>query len=417
MAGGEPVNPVEIEGNPVEIEGITEPGFEPVRDAFAANFALHKELGAAVCVYLRGKPVVDLWGGVAPGSDQGIAHYGPGESAPKYGQDTLQLVFSTTKGMSALCANILVDRGYIDLDAPISDYWPELSAGRNSRAPVIWLLSHRLGLPTVDARMTLEQALTWEPVVSALADQEPFWEPGSAHGYHALTFGWLVGELVRRVTGRSIGELFRDEIAGPLDLDSWIGLPEELEHRVAPLLLAPLELPKGLGSNQIAELAQAFLGPGSLLMRSLTLNGAFGITPEDFPYNRQDVHGAQIPAANGITDARSLAKMYAAVVGEVEGVRLVTPATAKRAATAVAAGSDRVLMVPTVFGAGFMCHCGFSPFLGSESFGHTGAGGSVGFGDLEAQVGFAYVMNQMRMSISGDPRAANLVDALRACLR
>ncbi len=208
-----------------EIDGWVAPGFEPVRDTFRANFERHGEVGAAVAFYVEGRPVVDLWGGLAD----------PAKDRP-WTEDTLQLVFSTTKGATAACANLLAQRGQLDIDAPVATYWPEFAQAGKASIPVRWILCHKAGLPWVDATMTLEEALSWEPVVRALEVQEPAWEPGTAHGYHATTYGWLVGEVVRRIDGRSLGRFWADEIAGPLGLEWWIGLPEELHHRVAPLI-------------------------------------------------------------------------------------------------------------------------------------------------------------------------------------
>jgi len=206
------------------VEGEVAPGFEPVRDAFVRNFTEHGDIGAAVCVYRHGEKVVDLVGGWARPS-----------AAVPYGADTLQLVFSTTKAATAVSALVLAQRGLLDLDAPVARYWPEFAAEGKEGVPVRWLLTHEAGLPTIDATIPLEEALHWTPVVEALAAQRPLWEPGTAHGYHALTFGWLVGEVVRRVSGKSLGSFFADEVAGPLGLEFWIGLPEDREDRVARL--------------------------------------------------------------------------------------------------------------------------------------------------------------------------------------
>lgn len=388
------------------VEGFVAPGFEPVREAFDANFALHGDVGAAVCVYRGGVPVVDLWAGSAPGMG----------GTPPYGKDTLQLVYSSTKGMTAICAHLLAQRGELDLGAPVSSYWPAFAAAGKDAIPVRWLLSHRAGIPTIDARLSLDEVLAWDPVVDALAAQEPYWEPGSDHGYHALTFGWLVGEVVRRVSGRSLGTYFADEVARPLGLSTWIGLPASEEGRVAPLVEHGRNAP-GVDPALVA-LVRAFLGPESLSGRALSLNGALPVGSRMNPFNTQDVHVAEIPAANGITDARSLARMYASLVGEVDGVRLLDPATVDAARRVASRGPDRILVFPSVFGEGFMCHDPVhSPLLGPGSFGHSGAGGSLGFADVDAGIGFGYVMNRMLFSFAGDPRNVRLIDGLRQALR
>src|SRR3954468_7618649 len=193
-----------------EIDGTTAPGFEPVRRAFARNFAEHGEVGAAVGAYLHGRPVVDLWGGVADPA-----------AGRAWQRDTLQVVFSTTKGVTAACAHLLAQRGELDLDAPVAEYWPEFAENGKDRIPVRWLLTHQAGLPAIDHPITPAEAIAWHPMVTALAAPRPFWEPGPEHGYHGHTYGWLVGEVVRRVTGRSLGTFLAEEIAAPLDLDLW----------------------------------------------------------------------------------------------------------------------------------------------------------------------------------------------------
>ncbi len=240
------------------IDGLVEPGFEAVRDAFAHNFEVGREGGAAFCLHVDGRKVVDLWGGW---SDR--AH------TKSYGQDTLQLVFSTTKGATAMCANLLAQRGELDLDAPVTKYWPEFGQAGKEDVLVRWLLTHQVGLPAVDVTLTPEEAQSWDPAVEALAAQTPFWEPGTAHGYHAITYGWLVGELVRRVTGTTIGSFFASEFADPLGLEFWIGLPAEYEHRVSPVFGGGVALPTESGATPPADYAVHTPGPGPQRRRRL----------------------------------------------------------------------------------------------------------------------------------------------------
>ncbi len=391
---------------------MVEPGFEPVRDAFIANFTEHGDAGAGLCVYHRGHKVVELVGG-----------WSWQKGGIPYDDEALQLIFSSTKGATALCAHLLAERGLLDFDQPVAGYWPEFAAAGKEEVTVRHLLSHQAGLPTIDNPIKLADVLAWEPVVEALAAQAPFWEPGSAHGYHALTYGWLVGEVIRRVSGRSIGCFFAEEVAAPLGIDFWIGLPEEQEARVSRLRIGPLPTlgalrnPKEIDPT-IAELAKEIFAPGSLLLRALTLNGAFGeFMGGQGPFNNPAVHAAEVPAANGITNASGLARMYASMVGEVDGVRLLDKESVARATRTESDGKDRVLVTNSRFGLGFMLHAeNFSPMLGPASFGHTGAGGSVGFADVENQIGFGYVMNQMRMGLGVDGRPARLIAALRSCL-
>lgn len=374
------------------IEGRIEPGYQDVADAFAANFERNGEVGAACCLYVGGRPVLDIWGG-------------------DYREDTLQLVFSTTKGAAAICAHLLASRGELDLDAPVVSYWPEFADGGKQAVPVRWLLSHRVGLPVIDAVLTRDEVLAVTPVVEALAAQKPVWEPGTAHGYHALTYGWLVGEVVRRVTGRTIGQFFSSEVAAPLELEFWIGLPEALETRVSPLRSAPRPT-----DPELVKLMEAFIGPDTLAGRALTLNGALSDHDIGSVFNTRGVHATEMPAANGITTARSLARMYAATVGEVDGVRILPPEAIADASRERSFGPDRVLQVESRFGTGFMLTCTFTPLLSEASFGHAGAGGSLGFADADAGIGFGYVMNQMGGGLTGDPRATGLIEAVRRCL-
>jgi CubicO group peptidase (beta-lactamase class C family) len=381
-----------------EIGGAVEPGFEAVAQAFAANFAEHGEVGAGCAVYVGGRKVVDLWGGIA---DR--------DAGTPYTEDTLQLVFSTTKGATAACANLLAQRGDLDVDAPVSDYWPEFKAAGKGEIPVRWLLCHKAGLPVVDADLTLEQVLAWDPMVDALAAQAPVWDPGTAHGYHALTYGWLVGEVVRRVSGKSIGTFFAEEIAAPLDLELWIGLPDEQQHRVAPLVT--WSTPK---DPAMVELMNQFMGPDTMLGRAL--GGPGGIfTSEQGVFNRPDVRAAEIPAANGVTNARSLARFYAGLTGTVEGGPAEPILTADQVAAASecqTSGPDQVLYFETTFGLGFFTASEMARYGHPSSFGHTGAGGSVGFTDPVNGIGFGYVMNRMMQGLTGDPRSSGLISAV-----
>jgi len=381
-----------------EIGGGVEPGFEAVAEAFARNFVDHGEIGAATAVYVGGRKVVDLWGGIAD-RDTG---------AP-YQEDTLQLVFSTTKGATAACANLLAQRGQLDVDAPVATYWPEFKAEGKGDIPVRWLLCHKAGLPYVDAQLSLEEALAWDPVIRALEAQAPVWEPGTLHGYHATTYGWLVGEVIRRVSGRSVGQFFADEIAGPLGLEFWIGLPDEQQARVAPLVT--WGTPK---DPAMAELLNQFMGPDTMLGKALGApSGVFSTEPG--VWNRPEVRAAEIPAANGVTNARSLARFYAGLAGTVEGgpaEPLLTAAQVAAASETQTTGPDQVLYLESTFGLGFFTASAMARYGGPAAFGHTGAGGSMGFTDPEHGVAFGYVMNRMMQSLTGDPRSSGLVQAV-----
>ena len=379
-----------------------EPGWEGVQEAFAANIASGEEVGAGCAVYHRGRLVVDLVGG----------HFDEARSQP-YTDDALQLVFSTTKGVTAIAVAMCVQRGLLDYDEKVSTYWPEFAAEGKGEATVAQLLSHQLGLFTVDQPTTLAEALDWKTITSRLAETKPAWPIGTTHGYHALTYGWLAGELIRRTDGRSPGQFVAEEISGPLGLDLWIGLPEEQESRVSPMI-------GGLVAHSDDPAVQAmidqFFGPGSNAYNALFLSGAFAFDGDDSVFNRREVHAAEIPAANGISNARSLARLYAATLGEVDGVQLLDTAVRERARTLVTpeGETDACLMAPTTFGMGFMVRGEFTPYAGPGSYGHPGAGGSVAFAQPERELGFAYVMNQMATNLAGDLRAQRLIDAAAA---
>jgi CubicO group peptidase (beta-lactamase class C family) len=393
------------------VEGTVAAGYEGVREAFERNFVEEGERGASCAVYVDGELKVDLWGGVADAA-----------TGRPWTEDTLALVYSATKGATAILCNLLAERGELELDVPVADYWPEFAANGKAGIPVRMLLTHEAGLPVVEARLTREEVLEWTLVVEALAAQAPLWEPGTAHGYHALTCGWLLGEVVRRATGRPLGQLFAELVATPLGLDLFIGLPATEESRVAALLDAPPpdmravdQLPDPSLRESVLEMIAAMEDSASLLARALSTNGALP-APDARSWNDPRVRAAELPAANGVTNARSLARMYAACIGEVDGVRLLHPRTLDDATVERVAGPDRVLVVPTRFGTGFTLPSPLFRPLSEASFGHAGAGGALGFADRDAGVGFGYVQNQGGSAPAGDPRTARLVEAIRTAL-
>jgi CubicO group peptidase (beta-lactamase class C family) len=383
----------------IEIHGTVTDGFGAVAEAFERNFVEHGELGAAFCVYVDGEVRADLWAGVADRS-----------TGRPWTEDTLQLVFSTTKGAAAICIARLVDAGLISYDDPVAAHWPEFAANGKGDVTVAQMMSHQAGLPYVDVELTFEDAMAVTPVVAALAEQAPLWPPGSKHGYHAVTYGWLAGELLRRVDGRTLGSYFAEEIARPLGLEFWIGLPESEESRVATIEAMPPP-----ADPNIRALMEQFIGPGTVAWKALTFNGALA-TEGDQVFNSRAVHATEMPAANGITTARSLARMYAATIGDVDGIRLVSDNTLDVARAEAVNGPDAVLVFPSQFGMGFMRHGSLTPMFGPNSFGHAGAGGSLGYADIDARLGYGYVMNQMGGGIAGDPRTINLTEAVRSCL-
>ena len=385
------------------IQGVCDPRFETVKEAFAQNFADYGEVGAAVAVMVGGRLVVDLWAGHA---DAALSR--------SWQQDTIVNVFSTTKGMTAICAHRLADQGLLDIDAPVAKYWPEFAQAGKDEIPVRYLLSHRAGLSAIRKLLPPGSAYDWERMTSALAAEEPWWQPGSKHGYHALTFGYLVGEVVRRISGKSLGTYFSDEVAGPLGLDFHIGLSEQDDARVAEML--PMPLPEPGEDNLIAK---AFSDPQSMTFK------AFANPPDLMvpgTVNSRPWRVAEIPAANGHADARSLARIYGALAqgGELDGIDVLSLGAIDRARVEQSYGDDAVLLgLLSRFGMGFMLDLPEHRIVPqSDIFGHPGAGGSIGFADPEAGLGFGYVMNKMIVppDYFTDPRWRGLVDATYAAL-
>jgi CubicO group peptidase (beta-lactamase class C family) len=380
---------VERKAGNKHVEGEIEAGFEPLVEAFAKNFSDHGDVGAACAVYHRGRPVADLWGGLADPATGRL-----------WERDTVALVFSAAKGPTATCINRLVEAGKLDVDRPVADYWPEFGTNGKEQITVRQVLSHRAGLAAVEGDLTLEEVLAWDPVVAAIAAQAPNWEPGTEHGYHARSFGWILGELVRRVTGESIGAYIARELAAPLGLRYWVGLPaSELPH------CATLIPPEG-GSDAVA----ALLGADSLTAR--VMSGPSGLFGYNEMWNRPEVLAAEMPSSNGVGDARSLARFYAALIGEVDGVRLLGAEQLARACEPQSRGADKVIFHETCFGLGYSLQPALVPDSGPNCFGHPGAGGAVAFADPDADLAFAYVMNSMQFNLEGDPRSTNLVKAV-----
>ncbi|MEU2283109.1 serine hydrolase domain-containing protein [Streptomyces sp. NPDC013178] len=385
----------------MDVNGAVAEGFEPVREAFVRNFEVLGDRGAAVAVYRDGRKVVDLWGG-----SRDVNGGAPWE------RGTAQIVRSATKGVAAAVLLLLGQRGELDLDAPVGAYWPEYKAAGKEWTVVRDLLAHRAGVPVLDRPLTPAEAADPELGAAAVAAQAPVWEPGTDHGYHAQTYSWLTGELVRRVTGRTIGAWIAEEIAGPVGAQLWLGLPAEQAARVGRV--GQVEAPAqagGLRTRPKRAVADAYADPASLTRRAFA-----AITPmpdENDPAYR----AAALPASNGIATADGLARFYASLIGEVDGgTRLFTPETVELARGERSAGADRVLVVHTRFGLGYMLHGAASPLLSPTSFGHPGRGGALGFADPESGIAFGYVTNGFRSGVTADPRAQALVRAVRAAI-
>ena len=375
----------------IAVEGNCDPRFEPLRDAFRANFAERGELGAAVCVMVGGRVVADLYGGWA---DQ--------EHGRRWQPDTLVNMFSVGKGLVAACTARLAGQGQLGLDTAVATYWPEFAAAGKDAITVRQLLSHQAGLPAVRRRLPPGAMLDWPAMTAALAEQEPWWEPVTAHGYHVNTFGFLAGEVIRRVTGTTAGKLLRDEIAGPLGADVHIGLPATEHQRVATFIWPgpppAEEQPHGLDNAQLME-HNSYYNPSGL-------SGAGVI-------NTPRWRAAEIPSTNAHGTARGVARVYAALISPAA---IVDPAALTEAITEQVYGPDLVLHRPSRFGLGFQLTQPERPIgPGPATFGHFGAGGSLGFADPGSGVAFGYVMNQMGPRWQ-NPRTRALVDAVYACL-
>jgi CubicO group peptidase (beta-lactamase class C family) len=374
----------------VEIRGFVAPGYEPVADAFRANFRDRGDAGAACAVYVGGSPVVDIWAGTT--------HRGPWQP------HTRSCLFSVSKGVTTICVLMAVERGLIDLDAPVMSYWPEFASRGKEATTVRHVLAHQAGLFAPHTDLSHDDVRAWAPVVDALAVQAPAWEPGTAFAYHALTLGWLAGEVLRRATGRRPGEWLAEHVAGPLGLPMTFGVDVE-DPTFCPQLD---QLPS---SDPVAV---ADLDPR--VVRAFTLGGG-GLDVTDLfgSANRPEFLDVEFSAANLVSNARSCARLYAATVGEVDGVRLLGPDVIREARQVRSQGAPFV--GPDEghrWGTGFMLDSVRRPMLGNGSFGHDGAGGQLAFGHLEAQVGFGY--QTIRPGGVPDDRADELCAALRACL-
>jgi len=396
----------------MSVQGTCTSRFAQVREEFERNFAERGEVGASVCVTIDGETVVDMWGGTAEPA-----------SGRAWSADTVGNVWSATKGATALCAHMLASRGQLDLNAPVAQYWPEFAKSGKEAVLVRHLLNHQAGLPALRDPLPAGCFYDWNLMADALAKEEPFWKPGTRNGYHALTFGFLVGEVVRRVSGRTLGTFFRDEVAGPLGLDFWIGLPEEHEGRVAPTIPAD---PPGPGDAVPSFYVAALTDPTSVQGLLLVNTGGYMMVPGES--DSRAAHAAEMGAVGGITNGRGLAGMYRplALGGSVDGVRLVgAEQLAIMGAVSSATSADAVMLVPTRWALGFTktMDNGHLPvadreglLLSEEAFGHVGMGGSLGFADPKARMSFGYTMNRQGSGLGVNPRGQSLVDAVYRAL-
>ena len=378
------------------IDGTCDDRFEGVRDAFVANFDRGLDVGASVCVTLDGRTVVDLWGGTADGTLEQ-----PG--ATPWQRDTITNVWSTTKTMTALCALMLADRGELDFHAPVARYWPEFKEGGKEAVTVANLMSHTAGLSGWQEPMQPEDLYDWDLACSRLAAQEPWWEPGTASGYHAITQGYLVGEVIRRIDGRTVGHFFADEVAGPLGVDFHIGLAAEHDHRVAKVIPPPPL------DEQIA-----MADPESIAVRTFVNPPISAEQSWDEAWRR-----AEIPAAGGHGNARSVARAQSVLAcsGELDGVRLLSPEGCAAVLEEQSNGPDLVLGVPLRFGLGYGLMSPEIPLSPNErAYFWGGWGGSVVVVDLDARLCISYVMNRMGEGTIGDDRGIGIIFAAYGAL-
>jgi len=389
------------------IEGVTSAKFSSIKDEFARNFAERGEVGASVCISVNGETVVDLWGGMAD-----LKTNTPWE------RDTISVVFSCTKAATALCAHILVDRGLLKLHAPVSDYWPEFAKNGKENTTVQMMLNHESAVPAFRDPVKSGGFLDWDYMIKRLEDEEAFWEPGTRNGYHMVNFGWTVGELVRRVSGKSLGQFFQDEIAGPLGADFWIGLPGDVTNPIARII-PPTPDPAAILSPFTKKLMTE---PDSIQALSFLNNGGW-------KQNDPATHKAEIGGGGGMSNARGQVAIYEplALGGSHKGVPLVSPERlVHMGQVSTATQVDATLLAPTRFASGFMKSMDNRPYpggdqmsvvIGDAAFGHVGAGGSIGFADPEYGLAFSYTMNQMGAGLLLNDRGQSLVDATYRLLR
>jgi CubicO group peptidase (beta-lactamase class C family) len=375
---------------PLDVQGSVAPEFAPVKDAFIQNFNDGLEVGASLNITVKGEQVVDLWAG-----------YEDAEKTRPWKRDTLVNVWSTTKGITSMAVAILVDRGQLRYRDTVAQHWPDFAQGGKSDVTVGQLLSHQAGLCGMRQPTVVEDFYDWDKTCRRLAAMEPFWKIGEGSGYHAITFGFLAGELIRRIDGRTPGTFIKEEIAEPLGADFHVGLPESLESRVSLVIKAPTP-PTLMGETPPDYVLATMANPP---------------IKSEFPHDR-GWRAAEIPSANGHGTAQALARMYAAFAngGTVDGIKIVSKDAIKRATAEQCSGTDRILGMPSRWGAGFALNSGGLYGPNDSTFGHSGMGGSMGYADPTARVSVGYTMNQMQAEIRGDSRTIGINKALYGCL-
>jgi len=377
----------------IELNGFCDEKFSQVRDVLAESIGKGEDLGASVAVFVNGEAVIDLWGGHIDGG-----------MTQAWQENTIINVYSTTKTMSFLCALILADRGQLDFDAPVAKYWPEFAQNGKHNVKVWHIMNHAAGLSGMDESLETVDLYDWQKITSVLAAQAPWWEPGTKTGYHAITQGYLIGELVRRISGLTIGEFFQKEVAEPLKADFFIGVPDSEFSRIADLMPHGGDASIGDGSKKDSIAARTFRNPAVNALESRTA-----------AWRR-----AEIPAANGHGNARSVAKIHTILAGKGEacGVRLLSKETAEWVMKERISGNDMVLGMPVKFGLGFGINSADTPLAPNKNVCFWGGwGGSLALIDQDANMSFSFVMNKMHEGLVGDLRAYQLGQAIYAGLK
>ena len=388
----------------IPIKGSCHEEFQEVAEIFAKNFDKYGEIGSSVCVVVDGEITVDLWAG-----------HKNEERTDEWDENTLSVAFSSTKAALALCAHLLIDRGQLNVKEKVTKYWPEYGKKGKEDTTVEMILNHSAGLPALRTQVKEGGFFDWEYMVALLENEEPFWIPGEETGYHMMTTGWLIGELIRRVSGKSLGQFFNDEVSQPYNLDYWIGLPESQDERVATVI--PF---KASSSDKLSGFATAFrTNPNSMQKLSLTNTGGYD-------YNEKETHRAQIGGVGGITNARSLAGMLTPLAQNNE--KLLSKSLVKRLSeSSVKSGIDNMLLFPTNFSEGFMLHMdnrgrfegeGGSFIIGPNAFGHVGFGGSSAtFADPDYKMSFGYLVNKLGGEYLINERGQSLITASYNCIK
>lgn len=388
------------------IEGHCDPRFTPVREAFVEIFEGDAEVGASLSVTIENEPVIDLWAGFADA-----------ERSRPWQRDTIVNLYSIGKALTATCVLRLADEGRIDLNAPVARYWPEFAQAGKANLPVRYVLPHRAGLPAIYRKLPPGTVYDWEAMTSALAEQAPWWEPGTAHGYHVNTYGFILGELVRRVSGKSLGTYFREEIAGPAGIGFHFGIGPEFDARCADVLPSKPRPGEAPVRPPVAPPGNYESLEGFDRMRA----GAYRNPPEisgGGVVNTRAWRGCEVPSTNGHGNARAVARFYSALAcdGEVAGTHVLSREWRDRAIEEQVYGDDLILGRPTRFGLGYqltMAERKLGP--NPRTFGHFGAGGALGFADPDARLSFGYAMNQGRSGWQ-HPHIRHLIELIYECL-